>query len=362
MNYIPTWIELKEFLKAYKKVILTTFAIVLFLFLLLTAYNTYAINQDDTVEEPELTPQEVNEIIGMDPEEVQANELQLIEDTLSYRRYAVPIHIERGVTQEVFNDTNVLNEILVQENVINEVEERSGVQIIPEQSPELAIRVGNREGLTTVMVGLGSEEENKAVAQAYMDLLESNSEIIDFLEDKEVYHLASEPELIREETWAEIVQSNVQFLSPGRLIIFTIIISVTGLIMGVVIAIVQAIIGKPIPFLYGLEMEETDKVIPFNKLGKSEKELEKRISHVILTHPEYKKLVLSTEPISPELEKILLSNGNIEIVASLEESSISKEVEEVFILVKQNRTLKDWYKDQRIQLKRLNALINIIQY
>lgn len=367
MRNIPSKEEVIGYINKDKKTIFLTMVLSGILFSLLIAYSLYSQYSELTEEDQFLSQEEVVEILEKEPEEVSVEEVREIEEALEQNRYSFGVLIERE-DQSLYNYPDLITEFLISEELVSYVEENTGETLLP--SPELAVEVSedSQTKIQYIMVGTANEEDNIALAQAYYQAFQNN-EMIPALEDKLVYMMDEEPFLVEEETWMDIVFEQIQLFSPLQTIVGLFISLVLGFFLGVAIVLLHTILRKEIPFMYELKEEESDKVIYMNKLkGLDTQDLYRKLAHSILMFPNNEKLILSQKPIKEELFKEIRQQENsydslqVKIVKDVEESENLTKYDEVIILVDQNNTTKAWYRNQRIQLERVEMPVTIYNF
>lgn len=367
MRNIPSKDEVLGYIKNGKKTIIFTMIFTGVLFTLLFAYSFYSSYSEQREEEDFLPQDEIVEILDKDPEEVSVEELREIEETLTQGRYTFGVLIERE-DQSFYNYPALITEFLISEDVVSYVEDISGKTLLP--SPELALEVSedSQTKIQYILVGTGNEEDNFAFAQAYYQAFKEEG-LIPSLQDKMVYMMDEESYLVEEETWMDLVLTQIQLFSPIQLLIGLIIALIMGLFLGVIIVLIQTMSRKEIPFMYELKNEETDKVIYMNHLkGVEIEELYRKLAHSIQLFSENEKLILSQYPIKDDLLKEFKLKGDKEslnrvmIYEDIVNSDNFEDYDEVIILVEQNKTTKAWYNNQRILLERVDLPVTIFNY
>lgn len=367
---IPTWQELKNYLVNGKKIIYITMGTIVVLFSLLYAYNIYANYQQLKKDDGEfLSQDEITSITESDPEEVSVQQLNAVETALTQDRYLFSVLIERE-DQSLYNYPQLIREFLISDDVVNFVEEKTGKKLLP--NPEMAVKVEEDSDthLQKILIGTGNEEDNNAFALAYYSVFQEEG-LIKALDDKAVYLMNEEPYIEEVETWYDVVFEQIQIFSPFRAVLVLIIALLFGFIMGVLIVLIKTIYQKEVPFLYSLEYNKSDKILYFNQLkAVSTEEMNQKIAHVIIPR-ENKKTVIITQiqlgdktiEDSSIMEAIESTSNSIPLfVKDVDEIDPNYSFEEVIILVKQNKTTKVWYENQRIQLERFNVPVVIVQY
>lgn len=369
MKNIPSKEEVIGYLKSGKKLIAISVGGFIVLYALLLAYSLYSTFVElRDVEELYLSQEEIVEILDREPEEVTAAEIREIEEALEQDRFAFGVLIERE-DQTFYNYPQLLTELLISEEVVSHVEEAIGQEILP--NPELAVEVyeDSSTRIQEVVIGTADVEDNLLISQAYYDAIQEEG-LIPPLDDKLIFMMDNEPFLIEEETWLDLVMVQIQYFSPIRAAVGFIVMLTLGVLAGVVLVLFKTVFQKEIPFMYELKEDESDKVIYFTQIrGVKEEEQFAKLSHAIVAYPEKRKLVLTQYDLNDRFADRLHEKSSVEagkgspvIANDLEEVSVDHVFDEVIILVQQNKTSKNWYKNQRIQLKRLDLPVTVLNY
>lgn len=368
MKNIPTKEEVIGYIKSDKKTIGWTIGGFVFLFLLLMTYSLYSTFTDMREEEElYLSQDEIVAILDREPEEVTAGDIRNIEESLEQNRYAFGVLIERE-DQSFYNYPSLITEFLISEEVVNYVESQINGTILP--SPELAVEVSEDSStrIQEVIIGTGDEEDNRLIAEAYYDAFQEEG-LIPPLSDKIIYMMDDEPFLIEEETWVDLVMAQIQYVSPARAVIGLFIMSILGLLAGIILVLLKTFFRKEIPFMYELKRDESDTVLYFNQVKTAEPAGKySKLTHAIMTYPERKKIVLTQNQINDQFAALISEragtdkNEPVLMLNDFEKTPINMHLDEVIILVEQNVTTKDWYKAQRIQLERISVPVTILTY
>ena len=363
MNLIPTWNEIKSFFKVNKKLIGISIVGFLTVFLALFGYNL--LSSDSEILEPEyLSQEEVVEILEREPEDVSASELDQVKEALGHDRYTFKVLVEKE-SQEFMNNQAVLTNIMISEDVVSMIEERSGVAIEPEAIQ--SIGVASENDILRVVIGTADVADNEKIANAYYDVI-TNQEL-PFLEDKTVYAMDDEPFLEEEQSWFDLAGTQLAELSTTAIAVTIIGGIILSMIVAVLIAILKSVFQKKVPVSYKLEKDAKDKVVYLTKLASvSEEQYLNNLAFAIENPTSKKKLVLSQQVLPTKLSKKLSQKAvsgqqtKLTIADEVSNTNPSYTYDEVVILVKQNQTDKDWYKNQRIQIEKLDAPVTIVQY
>lgn len=357
MRNIPTKNELIDFLKSQRKTIFISIGVAILSHFLLVGYNLYGnLQNDPDLEEQYLEQNEIYSILERDPEEISVAELREVEDALEKDRSAFSMFIELE-NQETFNNPNALREFLIVDETVAKVEAMSGYSLGP--IPSLVVNVEESSGIQTIIIGSGDVEANKEIARAYRQLL-INGEV-PLIQDKIVYEIGEEVEVIEEQTFMEIISQNVASTSPLTVVIGSVLSMIIGTIIGVFIALIRTIYQKEIPLLYGYELNDSDTILLYSKLKNvDENNIEQSVAHAINRNQHKKKLILAQHTLSEELKNSI--EESIPVFQELSEANPLITVDEVIILTRQNKTLKSWYENQRLKIERLNVPVTVIQY
>lgn len=366
MKNIPSKQEVVGYLKSGKRMIAASAGGFIILFALLLAYSIYSTFVDLREEEDlYLSQEEIVEILDREPEEVTASDIRDIEEALEQERFAFGVLIERE-DQSFYNYPELLTQLLISEEVVSHVEDAIGREIRP--SPELVVEVNEDSNtrIQEIVIGTANMEDNILISQAYHEAIQEEG-LIPPLEDKTIFMMDNEPFLVEDDTWLDLVMIQIQYFSPIRAVVGFIVMLGLGVLVGVALVLFKTVFQKEIPFMYELKEEETDKVLYFTQIrGVKEAEKYDKLSHAVVAYPDKSKLVLSQHALNERFEQRIYEKGSddvsLEIVKDLEEISINQLFDEVIILVQQNKTSKNWYKNQRIQLKRLELPVTILNY
>lgn len=363
MNLIPTWNEFKSFFKVNKKVIGISIAGFLVVFLALFVYNL--LSSDSEVLEPEyMSQEEVVEILGREPEDVTATELDQVEQALAHDRYTFKVLVEKD-SQDFMNNDAVLRNIMIQEDVVSMIEERAGITIEPEATQ--SIGVASENDILRVVIGTADVEDNERIANAYYDAIINNE--LPFFEDKTIYAMDDAPFLEEEQSWFDLAGTQLAELSTTAIVLTILGGIIFSLIVALGIAVLKSVFQKKVPVSYKLEKDAKDHVVFLTKLNSiTEEQYLNNLVFAIESPTSKKKLVLSQQVLPAELSKKLnqkaISGQQPQLTIADEVASTNPAYlyDEIVILVKQNQTDKDWYKNQRIQIEKMEASVTIVQY
>lgn len=363
MKLLPTKNELLDFFKYNKKLMIISTLTFFTLFLFLFAYN---ILSSDTNElgEKYLSQEEIMKVLERNPEEVDQSELEDINKALEQERYSFTVLVEND-SQSFMNNQHVMKSMLVREDVVANIQESAGIDIEP--TAELAINVYNEKDMLRIAIGTGNVDDNKKLAKAYYEAF-NNSEI-PFFDNKTVYQINTEPTLEEEESWFDLATIKIVDFSASEIFAILIAVLILSIIFGGIIAIIKSVFQKNIPISFRLEQSTDDKVIYLSKLSSiSKAQFIDNMVFAISNPNNKKKLVLSQndlpEKVIEKLNMAKLSDTQpkIMIAEEIARTNPAYTYEEVIVLVQQNQTEKDWYKNQRIQTEKFDLPVTIIQY
>lgn len=356
MKNILSWEDVKRFSKKHKLTIILTSVVTLILYIAFSLYNLYSAVVLEGIDEIEQTisQEEIVEIFGREPEDINADELRIIEENLELSSVEFRVYIE-DQDQTPLNDPSLLKDFLILDEVVDYVEAEAGVEIPIDL--DLAVIVSRRGGhpVLSVRIRTGDIEDNMEIATAYR--LAFEEEVVPLIQNRMVYILDEEPALYEPTLLTQILE-NMRVFSPVGIIIGSIGAILVGAILGILIAIILGMRKGKVDELRILQEEHTDKILPLYRI-KNKTDKEKQLEFAILYNNE-STLVLSENHLDDDLIAKLEMNG-VEVADDLSHSQSDKRYNKVIILTYLDETSIEWYETQRIQLKNMEAEIVIIQ-
>src|SRR5699024_3323399 len=366
--------DFRDFFKNNFKIILGS---IILLFISTTAYTIYNYRKADDNEKPSGTPIEITKstLSKEKYEELAEWPLELYSDgqikqmqahLLPYA-YKLTIYVEHENNEPIAN-TTFMREVFRNKEVLKFIESRLGEKLTP--AIELAVHIENlgNSGVYELHFQRGTREESLELAHILIDAIEEKK--IPVLNNKTVDLIDQEPEPVLldysefEEDTAN--DSKISFKLILKILAFTSIFSITlGLIIGILLALFRAVLSKNISPLYDYAREESDKIIRLNhfKSIDTKSKIDKGLNNI--NQPlAYKKIILLDAPTEKELKEILSklsSNTSYYTDFSLVQEKVEK-VDEIVILTLVNKTTKNWYNNQRVQLNGYDLPIKIIQF
>lgn len=377
MKNLPTINELISFLKDNLKIILLTIISFLFIFTLGTGYTIYTNNKlEGTGEDTELI-KDIDETVPLE-EQLEPAEIELILEQLQENAVSFSFYLEKNPA-EPFQSANLLKEILISPDVLQNIEEKTGITIEPSTELAVNVNVDPKKLLLSVTIGTGDLETNKILAEAYYTMIseENNS----FFDNKSVY-IVSEPEVItdkinKETISTETTDSNLNDFSYKRLIVLTIIVIIGGSIFGVILALILSLLKSTVSEIYGFAIKDDDTILNISNLKKNSKEeLTKQIVHSIV-HPAKKiKLILTEEKLDEDIVALLKNESDVYvekntplvyendsavfIAKNITDISPKTVIDEIVFICKKDKTSKKWYEKQRKLLEVYKTKIKVI--
>lgn len=286
--------------------------------------------------------------------------------------FKVFIQLEDGGT---FTNSFIFDEFFSTEEIINEVENRTGVNysetinheknlMFEKTSQYRGSIAGIRDtssNIITIRVQVGqTAQENLELATVFYEMVINNE--IPFLDGLEVTVISSPT--IGESLSANNIEmvSSVTALgvllpveSEGQsLLLYAIAGFIVGLIISITVLFIIQVFKNKITYAFQYSWDFNDHHFIF------EDEMETKKLVDVLLHPEMKKLVIVSQKES--IAEELADNPKIESTNSLFSFAQNKShPEEIVLLVESNVTDKDWYNEQYRLAEMYNSQIMIIQ-
>lgn len=256
-----------------------------------------------------------------------------------------------------FTNSYLLESFLKQESVVREIEEDTNVEITPiielfsennetiTTTPDDPVNV-ERNGSTNIMTltfGIGTEEENLRVAESYYEWLQTTE--LSFFDDKQIYYM-SEPHSL--ETLEVRPQSNSFNLASAVVRIILAIFG--GAVLGLIIAFLKTLFSKKIMYSFSYGWNEEDTFLYY-----TDDILTKELAHSLIQPNIGNKVILSENEINTDfknnINKFADTNTKLFFNSDVIQSDSAISVDEFIIIIKRKETSKEWYQNQRRQLK-----------
>lgn len=361
------WIEIKRFLKDYKKNIFFGSAIIAIIFTILM----YVVGIFKTGAQ-----QEGKEDFEVDSEEIlndaQPAYFQIYVEYEDGTAYGNP-----AIINQYFNLTSIKEQIKKDTGIdIQSIEEEVFLSDLSDQIEIINVTRNDSSYLLTATFNLGSEQDNLLIAEYYYNLL--YSEDFSILEDKKTYvfqepMLTNTSKLELEAKKLEEIRKVSEGNSPAKKIFVHLKNTLIGLLLGVVatigILLLKTIFGKTLDYSFAYDFDENDNFILYDEALANEK----IISQFVAAPFSDRKPVVSEVKINNKDFKLLIRNGqsptnNQEInqiqldeFHSLTDINWIDNITEVIIIIYPRITTREWYRTQK-WLAEINELpMKVIQ-
>lgn len=363
-----------DFLKSNFKIILGS---IILLFVSTTAYAVYNYEKADESEMPgdasieitksTLSKEKYEELAEWPLELYSEGQIRQMQAHLLPYAYKLTIYAEHKNNEPIAN-TTFMREVFRNREVLKYIENSLGEKLTP--AIELSVHIENlgNSGIYELHFQRGTREESLELGYILMDAIEENK--IPVLNNKTIHLVDQEPEpvLLDYSEYDENTtnDNNISFKVILKVLAFTSIFSIVlGLTIGTLIALFRAVLSKDISSLYDYAREESDKIVRLNhfKSIDVESKFDKGLNNI--NQPlAYKKIILLDASTEKELKEVLSklsSNTSYYTDFSLVQEKVEK-IDEIVILTLVNKTAKNWYNNQRIQLNGYDLPIKIIQF
>lgn len=267
-----------------------------------------------------------------------------------------------------FLNSYLIEEIMKREFVIGQIEEETQIAIVPvleEYALENEATFTNDDPINVdrntsshimhITFDIGSSEENLTVAEAYYNWFETTD--FSFFDNKDVYYLA-QPALVTDEDLQTASSGSFSLTTFAVRFVFAVF---AGLVLGVLVSFISALFSKTIQYGFTYGWDEND--IFLNYTGSKDA---KAIVNSML-RSEYNQIAIISEfPLSEtileEIKNPEYAGKQLRIYADIAEMDVSEKVQEFILVVERKKTTKEWYQNQRKQLKAFrHTAVKIIQ-
>lgn len=349
---MQTEITLKDFLSFLKKYTRLIFITSILFFLAgssIVAFQKYrsfsTSTKVDQNEEMSISNEELERLYNTDSEELTIPETEILDEYLLKDAYYFTALIEEP-DYSPYNRANLINAFLVSDQVISQLEQEIGKEILP--SPQQAIRNSYNQSnvLHTFTFTTGNRADNRALANAVFNLI-TNKEL-PILENRYVY-IKDEPDLLELNT---DIQDELEVASAENnssnavmsVILAGIASLILGMIFGIIFAFIREKISSKIGYLYTFPVNKQDLVIRYDK---GTEIIDESVIHVIETPADLEKAVI-VENMS-QIDKVSKKLNNypiIHLMTSIEKMAPNKKIEEAIVLINIEETSKKWFNHQ----------------
>lgn len=366
------------FLKDNSKIILSVAIIFSFIGVLFVGIDYFTASEsDEPVEDDdeifaELSQERFEELQELPFEMISDDDIELIQDYQDQTAYSFMIYVMNDAGEPVGN-LSMMRALFRHDEVVEQASQIIGEEVTPDPILSVNIESFGDEGLFALQFGRIDRESSKELAEAYYQILEGGG--VFALNELNVTIYEEEPIPVRpviDEDDERLDAPSVTH-SPRALVLNSVVMGgatfVIGFFMGVFISLAKLLISKKVSSLYDYVREDSDKIIRLSHLRhvSSKQSKEKAIKNIAFPKSDTK-LVLHEDTFDNDILSSLQkgiheSVGNLDqLIFQTDFSDIDKEVDEVIILTTTNETSKDWYNNQRVQLRGYRYPVKVIQF
>lgn len=362
------------FLKDNLKLIFTSVAIMIVLLFGFLVFNFFSQQGGTPTESLETSEEQIDSLdeefsrLAEVPFELlNTREVTFLQDYVENTAFRFMFFVENESGEPIGN-LNMMRAIFRHENIVDQIEDKIGEQLTP--NPVISVNVLSfaDSGLFQLQLGREDRESSEELAQVMFEMVENNE--IPVLNQFNVSIFEETPIPLREIIEPdEYDDTAVADRNTSGLIRDVIIYSVMGIFAGLFVGILAAIIkmyqSKKITALFNYERDFTDKIVRLNHLNDAEESIYTKAKQNVIYPTGLKKLLLVDNQPQKKVEEFIKTvNQENDILIANDFSEINNNylVEEVIIITEVNKSLKQWYNNQRIQLNGFNIPIKIIQF
>lgn len=362
-----------HFLIDNKKTIISTIIVTFIMALVFAGLSNLGLDESDTVN---TNPVESSKLISEEKYEEYAEwpierftdpQIKQMQAYLLPTAYKITLYTEHEDYEPIKN-TTFMREVFRNNDVVDYIEENLNETLTP--TVEFAVHIENlaNSGVYELHFQRGTQEKSLELANVVKGAIEEG--IIPVLENKNIYFVEEDPELVQQDYSTsengKAVDSGFSLSSFVKdIILFGLIGIVIGLFIGFTISLLGLLTSKNVTALFDYVKKDSDKVVRLNHLGQINREEYINKGLVNINTPTSKnKIVLydsKTEEYWSEIFPKLGANVN-KYTDFSNISNKTEDIDEVLILSKVNETSKMWYNNQRVQLNGYNIPVKIIQF
>lgn len=342
------------------------------LYVVISNINSDDANQE-SVEEQQLgsiSEETFEELANMPVEYMNDREITSMQEYLEESAYRFMFFVENENGEPIGN-LNMMRAIFRHESLVEQVEEIIGEELTPD--PVLSVNIVSYadSGLFELQLARDTHEASEELANAYYQIV-SEGEISvlnqfeismfedapiplnDFIEEDEE-SLETSPE----RRYREWIRDGILYGLAGLVI---------GTFIGLSIIALKVLFTRNITELYNYEESFNDRIVRLNHLKQvNEEKIISQAYKNILYPVGSNKVILIQKNIESKLAQETLGKlqegaQQIVVLNDMSEIESSTKVDEVIILTAVNETFKEWYKDQRLQLKGYDFPVKVIQF
>lgn len=370
--------DFKLFVKDNLKLILTTSMLMAIAGILLVWMNYRASTPQDSATDVEsemfegLSRERFEELEELPFDLISDDDVELIQAYQTNTAFGFMIFVTNEAGEPVGN-LSMMRALFRHDNVVERASEIIGEPVTPDPILSVNIQSYGDEGLFGLQFGRADRELSEELAQAYYQIVQE--EEIFALNQLNVSIYEDSPIPVQSITDEDDESSDAPAVthSPRALIrnatIYGIGLFIVGLVVGLITALLKLLLSKKVSSLYDYVREDTDKIVRLSHLRhvSNEDRIAKAVKNLAYPRKE-RKLVLHEDHFTKDLLTLLQSgvyeiSGDIDkLIFETDFSHVKQEIDQVIILTKTNETEKDWYNNQRVQLKGYNYPVKVIQF
>lgn len=370
MNNLPTLKDVISFIKDNLKIIISTMVVCILIYALGLGYTLYTNSKvDDLGDVPSGIESGSESGSVLSPEKVE----KLKKDSVSFEFY-----VETKEANQ-FTNYNLMKQLLIAPSVLGSIEETAGTKILPAPNFAVHVSLDHSTYILTLSIGTGNYEDNMAIATAYYDGMKEGT--IPFFSNNKSVYMVSDPMIVSDKLLAEDSESTLaenEGTSVTTMLLLGVVVLIASFILGVIIALAYSMTRKEISDSFSYVRNEDDIILNFHQLnnGNQNNKISK-IAHAVL-HPERSVKVVLTESILDdkivnELKESISFNTELPVknelagdavvinINDITELNPRIKVDEFIFICEVNKTTKNWYREQRLQMENYDAIVKVIQ-
>ncbi|SFC11194.1 hypothetical protein SAMN04488102_10389 [Alkalibacterium subtropicum] len=291
-----------------------------------------------------------------------------------YSGFQVYIEYDDGRS---FANTTLLEEYILQPELIEEAEASTGVEILSrieqleatgfEKSGDdrgvLGVIRGTYSDIFTVLVNVGTDSENVAVAEFYLD--ELTTEDVSFLESKEL-HVWSEPQVLSDAEDA-VPESGDLGNDVGDTTVVDYMIdwaigTVFGFIISTLVLIFWSLLRDRDLYAFTYNRGSDDVFLLYD----ADKNNADEVAQLIVYPLNYNKIVIHHSRLPDALKDALEKKSeslpqSVDYVPKMADASVKSDRTEVVIMIDSLNDSKKWYRKQRLLADTYQLPVKVVQ-
>lgn len=307
------------------------------------------------------TEYDINELVSTQRELLSDNELEIIYEELFENPYTFRVYIENQ-DGSVFERANLLREILLSSSTLENIQEMTESNIDFLNNYFLEVSLDSSNVLYNITVGFGNQQLNQEVSNALYEAIKNDE--IDVLNNKEV-KLFDRPEVVENLESIEEPVSDIETSGSYSAVIFASFMGLaTGVVIASVIIIVRSFFSSTINPIFNYRLSEQDIYTNYTHYVSDYNKRIESLLHTVLYPIDNRKLV-----VVEDYDLMSIINERFEskkmyqsiAVKNVSEVDPAREFDEIVIITENNKTKKNWYANQKIELKTYNIPYKVIK-